>query len=770
PTNPDGTPNGDPEQVATLNDGLIFTGNNELLNRHKLNTVVKIVGDGVNKAASDSFKSAVGNINVVADKNDTLTIQLNKDLKDIDSITVNNGPTINGDGINMNGDTITNLGDGKEDGDAVNVKQMKASRTTVTSSDNSISVVDTNNGKGDNFAYDIKVNNQAVVENAQIPVVYTNKDGDKVYKQPDGTFNTKPDGTGNNVKPADVIASMNSGDNSTNNPTTLANVKSNLAPVTPADKSQPAANNPADLADKLNNAATVGDVLNAGWNLQGNGKAVDTVVHNDTVNFVNGVGTTARVETTDGKISTVTYDVNVDNKTITTEEVADPNNPGNKITQIKANTTELKDENKDGKVDAPSNEDGDKLVNAKNVADAINSSGFNLKTSATDGEKLSGDDELINPGDSVEMVAGKNLTVKQEANGKVTYATKDDVQFNSVTSNKVIVGDATDPAKSSTLTSGDNGLDVGGDKITNVADGDISPVSTDVINGKQLNNYTKVNGNNIGTDQDGSINIVNGNGTTVTSDKAGEIKVNVNNTDLTVAEEGTINVQDPNGTGAHYVNANTVAKAVNEVSWSVNSETDKATANAATQNTYKPVDNKVKAGSQVKVNAGRNVEISGSGRNINVAVSDNPEFNSVKVGGTKLSSKVAEDGVNELNIGGNNNAPTRITNVAAGVKNTDAVNVSQLKGAVNNLDNKINRNNRDLRAGIAGANAAAGLPQVYIPGKSMVAAAAGTFKGENALAVGYSRSSDNGKVILKLQGNANTRGDLGGSVGVGYQW
>ncbi|MEG9474661.1 YadA family autotransporter adhesin, partial [Mannheimia indoligenes] len=385
-------------------------------------------------------------------------------------------------------------------------------------------------------------------------------------------------------------------------------------------------------------------------------------------------------------------------------------------------------------------------------------------------EKLSGDDELINPGDSVEMIAGKNLTVKQEANGKVTYATKDDVQFNSVTSNKVIVGDATDPAKSSTLTSGDNGLDMGGDKITNVADGDISPVSTDVINGKQLNNYTKVNGNNIGTDQDGSINIVNGNGTTVTSDKAGEIKVNVNNTDLTVAEEGTINVQDPNGTGAHYVNANTVAKAVNEVSWSVNSETDKATANAATQNTYKPVDNKVKAGSQVKVNAGRNVEISGSGRNINVAVSDNPEFNSVKVGGTKLSSKVAEDGVNELNIGGNNNAPTRITNVAAGVKNTDAVNVSQLKGAVNNLDNKINRNNRDLRAGIAGANAAAGLPQVYIPGKSMVAAAAGTFKGENALAVGYSRSSDNGKVILKLQGNANTRGDLGGSVGVGYQW
>ncbi|HDZ6747485.1 TPA: YadA-like family protein, partial [Mannheimia haemolytica] len=105
----------------------------------------------------------------------------------------------------------------------------------------------------------------------------------------------------------------------------------------------------------------------------------------------------------------------------------------------------------------------------------------------------------------------------------------------------------------------------------------------------------------------------------------------------------------------------------------------------------------------------------------------------------------------------------------AGEADTDAVNVGQLKGAVNHLNNKIHRNNREARAGIAGSNAAA-LPQVYIPGKSMVAAAGGTFKGENALAVGYSRSSDNGKLILKLQGNANSRGDFGGGVGVGYQW
>ncbi|MDY5421300.1 YadA-like family protein [Actinobacillus porcinus] len=115
----------------------------------------------------------------------------------------------------------------------------------------------------------------------------------------------------------------------------------------------------------------------------------------------------------------------------------------------------------------------------------------------------------------------------------------------------------------------------------------------------------------------------------------------------------------------------------------------------------------------------------------------------------------------------------RIQNVAAGeisATSTDAINGSQLYSVASNLNNKINRSNKEHRAGIAGANAAAGLPQVYTPGKSMVAASAGTYKGQSALAVGYSRSSDNGKVILKLQGNTNTSGDFGGSVGVGYQW
>ena len=118
-----------------------------------------------------------------------------------------------------------------------------------------------------------------------------------------------------------------------------------------------------------------------------------------------------------------------------------------------------------------------------------------------------------------------------------------------------------------------------------------------------------------------------------------------------------------------------------------------------------------------------------------------------------------------------------ITGLKEGVKATDAATKGQLDRVASNFNNqigdvhnKINRSNREHRAGIAGANAAAGLPQVYMPGKSMVAASAGTYRGQSAVAVGYSRASDSGRVIMKLQGNANTRGDFGGSVGVGFQW
>ena len=367
----------------------------------------------------------------------------------------------------------------------------------------------------------------------------------------------------------------------------------------------------ADIVNNAgNNAATVSDVLNAGWNLQNNGEARDFVKPYDTVNFVNGKGTTAVVETADNLTSTVKFDVDAG------EITADTTKPGAAKGPVTADKAKkLADDLKKAEQavkDLPANATPEakkaaqdalkaaqaaaaplnKVATAQNVAEAINNSGWRTNSKTAGGAK----DTLINPGKAVNFESGKNMevaqTVDKDGNVAYTYATKDDVQFNSVQLGGDTGPKLTNDGKDLKV-SGSNGTDPV--KITNVADGNISADSKDAVNGSQL----------------------------------------------------------------HATNQNI----------------------------------------------------------------------------TRLG-----DTVN--NIGGN---------------------VTRLSDKVDNMD-------RDYRAGIAGSNAAASLPQVYLPGKSMVAAAAGTFKGQNALAVGYSSISDNGKLIWKAQANLNSRADVGVGVGMGYLW
>ena len=432
-----------------------------------------------------------------------------------------------------------------------------------------------------------------------LPVQYTDKNGTPVTKVGDKYFTVGD--TATEVKPADLTTNMvnpAAAPNVIGAPTTLGNVKSNLPSVNDVgkdNKSAPiTAEKAADIVNKAgNNAATVSDVLNAGWNLQNNGEARDFVKPYDTVNFINGKGTVAVVETADDATrSTVKFDVDAGEITAETKDgkatgkvvglvpadkkpadllkaVEDAQKAVDKLAKDAAATPEAKKAAQDAlkaaqDAAAPLN----KVATAQNVADMINASGFTLRTSATaDGKKESGNDEIINPGKAVEMVAGKNLTVTQDKNGKVTYATANDVNFNS--------------------------LSLG----------------------------TSPHAPTLSADEDGSL---------------------------------------------------------------------------------------------------------------------------------RLGSK-------------GNQAPVRISNVAPGIKDGDAVNVSQLKGVTKDLEDKID--------GVAaGSNAAASLPQVYLPGKSMVAASVGTYGSQGALAVGYSSISDNGKWLIKGQVNVNTKAKTGGGVGVGYLW
>ena len=420
----------------------------------------------------------------------------------------------------------------------------------------------------------VKVDDQTSTNNSVTPVNYTKADGTKVYPKTvtdpktgkeEVKFFENPDGSGAEIPNGDVVTSIN-GPEGTTSPTTLKNVKNNIpnvndgsktitnpdgtektgdveninkAPLTAEEaaalanpKTKDGQTNPKYIG---NNAATVSDVLNAGWNLQNNGESRDFVKPYDTVNFVNGLGTTAVVTTReDNTASDVTFNVKAANGSVTVDEngvkvttgemkpavgtdnketgaIATPADPAT-AKQLKetlaaaekdlsAAREALKEAEKalaadpkdpalqqavaDKKADVAAkqtlvdaaqkahDEAGlNKVATVQNVAEAINNAGFNLKTSADGGEKLSGtkdDGELIKPSNTVEMVAGNNLTVKQDANGKITYATKDNVTFTNVDTGTLNVGSP------NTYTDGK------GNTYTKVGDNYYKPA--DVVNG-----------------------------------------------------------------------------------------------------------------------------------------------------------------------------------------------------------------------------------------------------------------------------------------------
>ena len=420
----------------------------------------------------------------------------------------------------------------------------------------------------------VKVDDQTSTNNSVTPVNYTKADGTKVYPKAvrdpktgkeEVKFFENPDGSGAEVPKGDVVTSIN-GPEGTTSPTTLKNVKNNIpnvndgsktitnpdgtektgdveninkAPLTAEEaaalanpKTKDGQTNPKYIG---NNAATVSDVLNAGWNLQNNGESRDFVKPYDTVNFVNGLGTTAVVTTReDNTASDVTFNVKAANGSVTVDEngvkvttgemkpavgtdnketgaIATPADPAT-AKQLKetlaaaekdlsAAREALKEAEKalaadpkdpalqqavaDKKADVAAkqtpvdaaqkahDEAGlNKVATVQNVAEAINNAGFNLKTSADGGEKLTGtkdDGELIKPSNTVEMVAGNNLTVKQDANGKITYATKDNVTFTNVDTGTLNVGSP------NTYTDGK------GNTYTKVGDNYYKPA--DVVNG-----------------------------------------------------------------------------------------------------------------------------------------------------------------------------------------------------------------------------------------------------------------------------------------------
>ena len=304
----------------------------------------------------------------------------------------------------------------------------------------------------------VKVDDQVSTNNAQTPVNYTNKDGKKVYpvKDENGnvTYHTTPDGKGKGdetVPAGDVITSLN-GPEGTTTPTTLNNVKNNIPAVNDVDKkvTNPdgtekgtagdvnninkaplTATEAADLLNPTkdgkpnpnfagNNAATVSDVLNAGWNLQNNGTAKDFVKPFDTVNFVNGGNTTAVVTTAaDGTTSDVTFNVTGLPITYTTADGKPVSKVGDKYYPVNEKGQPIGPDGKPAVKTAPN---GDLLDAAGNVIQPIDTAKDPLKSN------------MVNPNVANSETASNNQTTTPTqlgnvANGAETFKPADDVKL-----------------------------------------------------------------------------------------------------------------------------------------------------------------------------------------------------------------------------------------------------------------------------------------------------------------------------------------------------
>ena len=600
-------------------------------------------------------------------------------------------------------------------------------------------------------AYDVAYDNDTIVKDANGKLMVNKSALPSVkVENTDNTITVTPTANGFGVKV---------------NTTELSNTDGKV--TTPTD------------GDKLVNATTVANAINnSGWKATATanggeieGTSEQLVKPGETVNYIAGKNIKLKQDGANFTVST-TENVTFTNANVgSTLKVGE----GNNATQITSSPDGMKVAKADGSETRITN-----VAAGEKPTDAVNVSQLNAAKNAA----------------KTEVVAGNqvNVTTKTGSNNQTIYT----VNVNT-TALPATVTDANNPAENGKLA-----VPTEGGLVT----------ASDVANAINAT-YWKVGDNNSTVKSNISagnqVNFVNGNGTTANvavENGQTNVSYDVNVDGSTVVMKEVTDPNNPNkkikqiagnytGQSGVTVNGNVIAAKTDGKTVTVNNDgaltvsddvmnnltnfevttgehVDQFVANTAA-NSKKT---RVKPGDVVTYASGKNIAIKQEGTTFTISTTENATFTNANVGNT-------------LTVGGGNNATqitssadgmkvakadgsaTRITNVAAGVNPTDAVNVSQLGGLKNdihNMNNRLGKVNREARAGVAGANAAASLPQVYIPGKSMVAAAGGTFKGQNAFAVGYSRSSDNGKLILKLQGNANTQGDVGGGVGIGYQW
>ena len=804
------------ESVATLNDGLKFTGNNEsTVNKHKLNTLVKIKGEGVSEAESNTFKSATGNINVKADGASTLEVQLAKDLKGLNSAEFKDATgdvtKITPAGVTVNkADNLNPDGSAKEPNKTVSI-----SNTGVNAGSNKI----TNVADGE-----VNANSKDAVNGSQLYSL-----GDTINKKIDGMgFNLTTNGT-------ETPALSDADKRIVSNETFAINQGKNIKVTQIANGYEIATADNMTLGEKAENGQPGSDGSLA---VKGkDGSAVSINGKDGSIGLSGKDGANAlTLKTVEGPAGVDGEDADKKPRLDVNGESVATLNDGLKFTGNNESTVNKHKLNT--------------LVKIK--GEGVSEAESNTFKSATGNINVKADGASTLEVQLAKDLKGLNSAEFKDATGDVTKITPAGVTVNKA-DNLNPDGSAKEPNK--TVSISNTGVNAGSNKITNVADGEVNANSKDAVNGSQL--YNAVATTNLTPNATGKIdvpvegaklvnattvaNAINNSGWNVTVNKdGGEAegeqvqKVSPGNTVTYIAGQNikikqagmnftistTKDLKAENVT-AKTVNTTTInlGEGDNSTPITVVSGKDAApNVNGETPNRMKfggetiaTLSDGLKFGANVgdvygaKLNSQINVKGADSNTNwrefdggdnvmTNIDKSGNVRVaikKNLKVESVTANKFTAGDTVIDSNGVTIKNGPSmtkngidagnkQITNVAPGriaADSTDAVNGSQLhevkadvNNKINHLNGQVNKLGKRVNAGTASALAASQLPQAYIPGKSMVSVAAGNYQGQNAVALGMSRISDNGKIIIRLAGTSDTQGKVGVAVGAGYHW
>ena len=622
------------------------------------------------KKADSALQNVVSNNpNLTANKTgDTVTLDFSKTpdftsvttgntKMDTNGLTITNGPSVTNNGINAGDQTITNVAPGVNGTDAVNKNQLDAvqaqasKHSSVVAGDN-VSVETGTNATG-GAEYKVHAEKSTVSGVANETVITATPGANRTTDYKVGLDQKVKDDIKKGVDAHDAVTNKGltfTGDSGTTGVKKLGDqvaITGDTNIVTKADANGVQVTLKRDL-----------DIDSV--------KAGDTTINNNGLQITGGPSVTKTgIDAGNNKITNVkagetdTDAVNVSQlkkaadaaKTKVVEgdgiKVAETQNPdGSSTYKVSADTVAITTTGNKAATTGNSKQ----LATAQDVVNAVNNSGFTLKTSANGGEKdaASTADEVINPDDTVEMVAGKNMKVKQEANGKITYSTKDDVEFDKVTVGGVVIDK-------------NDGINAGNKKITNVANG---TDDKDAVNVSQLKGAADALGGGAGINPDGTF------------------------------KAPSYNLTDGNPAGGGNKTYNNVGDALNGLNAAVNKPL-----------TFKGdigTDSNRPLGSTVSVTGGINDINKLTENNIGVVSDGNGDLNVRLAKDINVQSVTTTDAAGNKTVtngngvtitpaaGGNpvsltdkglNNGGNTITNVAPGVNDTDAANVQQVKAA-----------------------------------------------------------------------------------------